>query len=280
MRFLLAVVAVVALAGMADGPTLETLGRLDDLALREVSGIARSPKHPGVYWVINDSGNPPALFAVKRDGSLVRKLAVKVPNLDWEDLTFDDDGRLYIGDIGNNNTLFPMRVIYRLDEPDPSASGSDPLPVTTASYYRFPAGGRFDAEGLFVDRGRAVLVAKYLDRREAELFAVPFAPPAPLTKPAAPERLGRLSDCNEPVTGAALSRDHKRLAVCSYAVVRIYQRGDTEKDDWKPLAVVPFAGDGLQIEAICWDGADLILAGEARGLFRIAEERWKKSAVR
>ena len=45
-------------------------------------------------------------------------------NFDWESLAIDGEGRLYIGDVGNN--IFPgglrRRVIYRVPEPDPRAA--------------------------------------------------------------------------------------------------------------------------------------------------------------
>ncbi|MFO0950915.1 MAG: hypothetical protein U0835_07120 [Isosphaeraceae bacterium] len=66
-----------------------------------------SRRHPGVFWVHNDSGNPPRLFAVRVDGSLIREYAVQAPNVDWEDIAVDDEGHLYLGDIGNNDARLP-----------------------------------------------------------------------------------------------------------------------------------------------------------------------------
>jgi hypothetical protein len=263
------VAIVLALIGQGPGPPLEPLGRLDHPAIREASGIVASRRHPGIFWVHNDSGNPPALFAVRRDGSLVREYAVKMPNVDWEDIAADEEGHLYLGEIGNNDGRLPLRAVYRLDEPDPSKPADGPLVVTLATHYRFPKGGRFDAEGLFIDGGRAVVVAKTTDHREAELFAVALDPPAPLFRPILPEPAGTLPGFTEPVTGAGLSPDGRRLAVCSYEVARVYERA--VGGGWTLLATVRYEADG--IEAICWDGDDLVLAGEGRGMYRIASSR-------
>src|SRR3954452_480338 len=94
-------VAVLTLALLGDNP-VEKLGRFDHRGIAEPSGIVASRKNPGIFWVHNDSGNPPVLFAVKRDGKLVREYRVEAVNLDWEDIAIDDAGHLYIGDIGNN----------------------------------------------------------------------------------------------------------------------------------------------------------------------------------
>ncbi len=141
------------------------------------------------------------------------------------------------------------------------------MPVTLATHYRFPKGGRFDAEGLFIDGGRAVVVAKTFDRREAELFAVPLDPPAPLLRPVLPEPAGTLPGFTEPATGAGLSRRRpppgRLLATTWPASTR-----RTDGGAGRSSRTVRYEADG--IEAICWDGDDLILAGEGRGMYRIA----------
>src|SRR6516162_10474875 len=118
---------IVPGAGAAEaegtGPVLavpEPMGRFDPRALPEASGIVKSRRHPGIFWVHNDSGNAPLLFAVRADGRIVRRFRLAFPNLDWEDIAIDDQGHLYLGDIGNNSGLLRVRTIYQLDEPDPS----------------------------------------------------------------------------------------------------------------------------------------------------------------
>jgi hypothetical protein len=260
----------------APGP-LKPAGRLEHRPIREASGIVASRRRPGVFWVHNDSGNPPALFAVKSDGTLLKQYAVKAPNLDWEDIAVDDEGHLYIGDIGNNGRLLRVRAIYRIDEPDPAQPDEGPLPLTGAWYYRFSPEGRFDAEGLFIDRGRAVIVAKSFDNRPAELFALPLGVKSPLEAPALSRKLGALAGFVEPATGAALAAGGRRLAVCSYRVARVYGREAALSDDWSLLATVRFEADG--IEAITWDNDDLILASEGRDLYRIAAATWRDPAA-
>jgi len=269
-------VAVVTTVVLLAGPPspLEHLGRFDPRTLPEASGIVKSRRYPGIFWVHNDSGNPPALFAIRRDGTIVREFRLGVPNIDWEDIAADDQGHLYVGDIGNNGGLLALRAIYRIDEPDPGKPASQPLRPSASTFYRMGRADRFDAEGLIYEAstGSAVLVAKRLDGREAELFAVPLNPPAPLLRPASPRRIGTLPGFVEPATGASLSNDGQLLAVCSSAVTRVYSRG--QDLGWNLLAEVRY--DSLQIEGITWDGADLILVSEGRGIDRIAEAAWRR----
>lgn len=260
---------------------LQLMGRFDARAIPEASGIVKSRRYPGIFWVHNDSGNAPTLFAVRGDGRIVRRFRLAFPNLDWEDIAIDDRGHLYVGDIGNNSVLLRFRTIYRIDEPDPSSpegGGREaPLSATRTLPYGLPPTNRFDAEGLVVDGANLIVVAKYLDGREAELFAVPVEPQ---TNPgvASPRSIARLPGFTEPATGADLSDDGTLLAVCSYTVTRVYRRArPAEASSWKPAAEVRYAS--LPIEGVAWDGRDLVLAAEeARGLFRLREAAWRAAA--
>jgi hypothetical protein len=268
--------AILIGLGLAAGPPpLESVGRLDIRAIPEASGIVKSRRYPGIFWVHNDSGNPPLLFAIRGDGRIVGRFRLAVPNLDWEDITIDDRGHLYVGDIGNNTGLLRVRVIYQVDEPDPSSPPGRPLVPTAATSYALPRSNRFDAEGLVYDRGTALLVAKTHDGREAELFALPMGPPAPPARPVPVRPDGRLPGFTEPATGATLSEDRTLLAVCSETVTRIYRRG--ESPEWGLLAEVRYAA--APIEGITWDGRDLVLVAEGGALYRLTETTWR-AAVR
>jgi hypothetical protein len=254
---------------------LEHLGWFDLLRLPEASGIAKSRRYPGIFWVHNDSGNPPALFAIRRDGTIVREFRLSIPNIDWEDIAADDQGHLYVGDIGNNGGLLAIRAIYCIDEPDPERPSTQPLRPLASVFYSFSNVGRFDAESLVFEAstGSAVLISKRHDGREADLFAVSLNPPAPLLRPATPRRLGSIPEFVEPATGASLSENGQLLAVCSSAVTRVYTR--REDNSWSLRAVVRY--DSVPIEGITWDGMDLILVSEGRGIDRIAETDWRRN---
>jgi hypothetical protein len=264
---------VLVWATLGRPTALQPLGRLDERLIPEASGIVKSRRYPGIYWVHNDSGNPPLIFAIRGNGRIARQFRLEVPNVDWEDIATDDNGHLYVGDIGNNTGVLPVRAIYRIDEPDPGSPAREPLKASSVSFYSMPQGSRFDAESLVVDGRSAMLVAKYLDGREAQLFSVPLAPPSPLVHPARPRPIGRLSGFSEPATGADLSQDGMHLAVCSSTVTRIYRRPDSRSAAWQLHAEVRY--ESLPIEGIGWDGQDLVLVAEGGGFYRLAEKTWR-----
>ena len=266
----------------ADEPRVrpEPLGEFDARVVPEASGVVRDRRRPDVFWVHNDSGNPPALIAVGRDARVIRSFDLAAPNLDWEDVATDDRGRIYIGDIGDNKGLLRLRAIYRFDEPDPSRPPAGPLKPSASTFYARPSNDCFDAEGLVVEGGRAVLVTKRLDGGEAELREVPLEPPAPLLRPTAARKVGVLPGFVDPATGADLSPDGRRLAVCGVDVVRVYDRpAPPSWDGLRMSAEVRLKGE-RQVEGIAWDGEDLVLASEHGGLDRVSASAWKSHPPR
>lgn len=263
---------LAALLVAGDTEPLERVGRLAP-AIREASGMVASRRHPGIFWVHGDSGNAPELFAVRRDGRLVRSYKLAIPNVDWEDIATDDSGRLYLADTGNNHLALPIRVIHTLAEPDPTAPEppETPLPALASNYYQFPGGRRFDAEGVVVAGDGFLLVTKRRDRQPAEVFRLPLHPVGPLLRPATPERVAQLADCVEAVTGASLAPDGRTLAVVTDSSVRVYR--STDLADWAPVGSTAF--DAPDVEAITWDGDDLILASEDRSVYRVPASRWR-----
>lgn len=266
--------SLICIAACAAGDEWEPRGYLDHVALRECSGIVASRRHPGVFWTHNDSGNAPEIFAVGADGTCLRAFRVSALNIDWEDIAIDDKGRLYLGDIGNNLGLLPVRMIHVLDEPDPHRAGDEPLAVRGSYHYRFAEGDAFDAEALVVDGDRLLLIEKSLGRSPARIFAIPMGATTSLMAPLAPEPSGFLPDFTEPVTGADLTPDGRLLVACSYRVARVYER---EEKEWRLAGAFTYPASA-PIEAVCWIRRDWLLAGEDRALFRVRAATWQKGA--
>ncbi|MDI1255362.1 MAG: hypothetical protein PSV16_04615 [Flavobacterium sp.] len=86
--------------------------------LKEVSAV-EVPEKSGLIWVCEDSGNKPELYALDAEGKIVNTVTIKnTDNNDWEDLTSDQDGNLYIGDFGNNDNNRENLAIYEISASD------------------------------------------------------------------------------------------------------------------------------------------------------------------
>lgn len=72
--------------------------------LNEVSGLVYD-QNTQSFWTLQDKGNKPELYQIDTLGNIVHTLKIQADNIDWEELTMDELGNLYIGDFGNNDNL-------------------------------------------------------------------------------------------------------------------------------------------------------------------------------
>ena len=64
----------------------------------------------------NDSGNSPLIYFITLQGHIIHKVKISgAQNTDWEDITTDPQGFIYIGDFGNNNNNRTSFTVYKID---------------------------------------------------------------------------------------------------------------------------------------------------------------------
>jgi hypothetical protein len=249
-------------------------GRFQDPDLRESSGAARTVMAPGVIFTLNDSGNPPEIFATDSSGRAIgRWLVTGASNRDWEALSIGPcptGSCFYIGDIGDNAERRDRVVIYRVKVPALQVflGSADRAPVRLDSaLVRYPDTPH-DAEATWVgDTGDYFIVTKGRSGG-VKLFRVPSAAfgrsqvvTAVLVQQVPIEPVpafGRL------VTDAARSLDGRQVVIRTYTEVYFFPLlGDGRLG---PVArSCNVAGLEPQGEAVTWlDQRRLLLTSEAR----------------
>ena len=84
--------------------------------LNECSGL--TTLDGDTLWLIEDGGNADNLYGINPQGSIVATFEVtNAKNEDWEALTSDKAGNVYIGDFGNNKSKRKDLVIHKLPNP-------------------------------------------------------------------------------------------------------------------------------------------------------------------
>jgi hypothetical protein len=136
------------------------IGRLPG-QMGEVSGFVSSPAHPGVAWMIRDSGHAPALYSFRlEDGSArVKSFPIKgAGSRDWEDVAYlkGGDGRGHLWILDNIHRHAKVKNLYEVAEPDPSDGSAKLL---HKYQWSFPD-GRTNAEVLFALDGKLHVVNK------------------------------------------------------------------------------------------------------------------------
>lgn len=102
--------------------------------LKEVSGIALSQDQKTI-WAIEDAGNKNVVYGLDFKGNLVTDVSVEnAENNDWEDITKDKSGNIYIGDFGNNENDRRNLSIIKLDLKDHSQKSAKVIQTTRFHY--------------------------------------------------------------------------------------------------------------------------------------------------
>ncbi|MCB4807622.1 hypothetical protein LG651_05120 [Tamlana sp. 62-3] len=99
--------------------------------LNEVSGNETTIQNNGI-WMLNDSGNKSHLFLVNEEGNIEKKLKIDAKNHDWEDITSDEKGNIYIGDFGNNGSDRKHLKILKVNASN--LDSDDKIDVETISF--------------------------------------------------------------------------------------------------------------------------------------------------
>ena len=146
------------------GQTKESCEKLSN-DLNEISGLALF--QDTLLITMNDSGNKPQLFFINFKGKLVHTCRItNAKNNDWEDLTIDSKGFVYIADCGNNENKRHDLVILKVDAKLAFENDSvkvEKLNFTYEDQDAFPpkeANKNFDCESIFWDNDSIFMVTK------------------------------------------------------------------------------------------------------------------------
>lgn len=264
-------------------------GRITAPSIAESSGLVASRNHSGVLWTHGDHadrgdrGDRGRIFGIDEHGELLVEIEViGAQQQDWEDIAIDDQGRIYLGDIGNNANQRTDLVVYVMPEPDPARDHQ--VTVSRRIAFRFPelpypppaSDRNYDAESLFWARGRLYLLTKHRSDSRTRLYRFPDLETTDQTvlEPVASFDLGgggRLF--GGMATAADVTADGRYLAVLSYHALLVFEVPD-DGDDYlaNPVLKIDFPGWRFgQCEAIAWVGRDLIFGNEQGELFRMTE---------
>lgn len=191
--------------------------------VHETSGIELTG--PDQIWTFNDSGGEPELYLCDTSGQLLRTVRIQNAwNRDWEDITQDDAGNFYIGNIGNNNNSNTDLTIFKITNPDATSDSVVEAEVIYFHYedqHTFPPQEdslNFDCEALYWYRNHLYLTTKNRTQPfdgEIHTYRIPDTPGTYTAEKIATWSSGGTSMLNFWITAGDVSPDGTKLCLLS-----------------------------------------------------------------
>jgi hypothetical protein len=238
--------------------------------LKEVSGITKDLKSD-LIWTIEDSGNENIIYGLDTSGTIKKNIKItNLENNDWEDLTGDKEGNLYVGDFGNNKNARKDLAIYKV------AADSLNSEITNYSYkvsFYYPEQTEFppkksnyiyDCESFFEFNNNFYLFTKNRSKNfdgTTLLYKVPNkAGNHKAVLMGKFKTCGTYSTCA--ITSAAISPDYKKVVLLGHNQVWMFE--DFKNDDFfnGKLSTLKLANYS-QKEGLCFkDNATIYISDE------------------
>lgn len=231
--------------------------------IRESSGLEETGQE-GVYYTHNDAGNEAVLFKVNARGKVQAALRVAgAENVDWEDITRDREGNIYIADTGDNDNERKKLTIYKLAKGDPENVSLIRFTYSDRQQAR-GAGGQaaYDCEAIFWHRDKLYLVTKDRGKgQDARIYVLSDSPGEQEAVPVAHYPV------KAAITAADISPDGKTLMLLSVGKVHLFHVAGN--NFFSTPMVTKFLGNVGQTEgAVFTDNHHLAISSEKGGLYR------------
>ncbi|MCR4032315.1 MULTISPECIES: SdiA-regulated domain-containing protein [Flavobacterium] len=233
--FLVAVSIVLLACQKQSGSDLKELYSLPK-KLKEVSGITYFPEN-NLLYTLEDSGNKNAIYAIDSKGKLAKTITLSnATNVDWEDITKDKTGNIYIGDFGNNDNERRDLCIYKVAKNQLNndlAKAEYKISFSYPEQKEFPPKKKemfFDVESFFEMNGYFYLFTKNRSKGfDGTVFIYKIKNAAGTQKAL---KIGEFKTCNNynhcVLTSASISPDGKKVALLSHDKVLLFKdfKGD------------------------------------------------------
>lgn len=134
--------------------------------LKEISAVETLP-NSDLIWVIEDAGNKNNIYGLDTKGKIIKDIDISnASNIDWEDLTADKSGNLYIGDFGNNSKNRDDFTIYKVSNFDKNKTSAEIINFMLPKDMKSE-----DFEGFFLFKNYFYIFSK--ENKTSKLIKVP-----------------------------------------------------------------------------------------------------------
>jgi hypothetical protein len=260
----------------------EDRGSIENLQLKEASGLVASRKNTGYLWAHNDSGDENRIFLIDSYGKGKREFKLQgAENRDWEDMGIvtDADGSaiLYLADFGDNNANYSSYALYWCKEPIVNTNTPLMNTISQVSKLTFTlSDGARDMECLLVDQKTKDIFI--ISKRENNKRLYKIVAASVVAGGTAKAEFVRELDFSKPlstdarlvtaayITGGSISPDNSEILVKNYFEIYYWKRktGESITDALsRTPKTVPYKMED--------QGEGIAFAAEGNGYYTISE---------
>lgn len=262
------IVSLFLLSSCTNYGQLEVVADLPG-SLHENSGIQLT-KNSNLLWALNDGGNKNRLYGINTKGKIKKVVTINAKNNDWEDLTTDPKGNIYIGDFGNNYNRRKNLAILKVNAKD--LKNNKNADVERIQFYfpdqkKFPPKKKqsfFDTESFFFFNDSLYLFTRSRvkgDYGKTSLYKIPAK-----EGNHAAEFISEYSSCKKlkcSITSAAMSKDQKKVVLLSSQSILLLT--DFKEDNFFSGKIVEIPFDHKsQKEGVCFKNDKTIYITDER----------------
>jgi len=227
------------------------------LRLEEASGI-ETVANSKFIWMLNDSGNAPKLFGLTSTGKIKKELTINAKNNDWEDLTSDPEGNIYIGDFGNNLNKRDNLAILKVNHADLTTDkiiDIDRISFRYPDQKKFPPKKKhmsFDTEAFFFLNDSLYIFTKNRvkgDYGKTKLYKVPATQGHHIAT-----YMTSFTTCPELhcwITSADISKDGKKVVLLAQNAAWVFKDFKDDNFFGGTATQIPFTFES-QKESVCF----------------------------
>ncbi|WP_149241468.1 hypothetical protein [Dyadobacter sp. 32] len=242
---------------------ISKIGKLSSV-VNESSGLAKGLRNNS-FWTINDSGGAPELYEIDSTGRLRSTRPVAdATHVDWEDLTQDSLGHIYIGDFGNNANTRRSLNIYKISE---NNLGTEKITFSYSDQKDFPPSPEnlnYDCEAFFYHHENLYLFSKNRSKTNhfVKMYKIPSVAGNYVASPQDSIQI------KTQVTSAAISPDGKTFALLTYGKILLFDVGSEGVNFDRPKGCFRFVHK--QAEALIFlNNTDMLATNEQGQLYKI-----------
>ncbi len=260
------IVSLFLLSSCTNYGQLEVVADLPG-SLHENSGI-QLIKNSNLLWALNDGGNKNRIYGINTKGKVKKVFTINAKNNDWEDLTSDPKGNLYIGDFGNNyNNRKNLAILKVNDLKNKKNADVERIQFYFPDQKKFPPKKKklyFDTESFFFFNDSLYLFTRSRvkgDYGKTSLYKIPAMPGNH-----AAEFISDYSSCKKlkcSITSAAMSKDQKKVVLLTSESILLLT--DFQDDNFFNGKIIKLSFDHKsQKEGVCFKDEQTIYITDER----------------